>query len=263
MASFEVKELEAFRKTILAKYSKSRYNGIMQNLRALLDEAVGSGVIDKSPARDPGFKFSTLKVPPKDLNLPTDEQFKDLCAALEKMKNGCGHWVVQAVKFLALTSSRIDQASRVLKSDVKLEDDVLLFRKEIIKGGLKADSKDVPFPLYPELKELVKDLLATQHRRGEHLLPVRKFYVSLHSACDRLGFPHWTPHDFRHLMGTKLISPENQKHLSIADAALLFFHRGGGALLLSRYAHVMRNQLKTKAQNITMFTPPNPTAGKP
>ena len=68
-------------------------------------------------------------------------------------------------------------------------------------------------------------------------MPTRKFYVSLHSACDRLAkkrgvesqdFPHWTPHDFRHLFSTKLLSPENQKHVSITTAAKWLGHRDGG-----------------------------------
>lgn len=169
------------------------------------------------------------------------------------MRGDCGEWVVQAIKFIAMTSSRIDQATRVLKSDVKLDEGILLFRKEIIKGGLKADARDVAFPLYPELKKLCLEMMAKPHRRGDFLLPVRKFRVGIHSACKRLGLPHWTPHDFRHLFGTKILSPENQQHISITQASQLFFHKDGGKLMLERYAHVIRQQLQQASAKITMF----------
>lgn len=247
---------------MLGKYSKSRYNGMMQNLRALFDEAVASGALPKNPCRDPGFKFRTLKVPPKDLNLPTDKDFEELCTELLSMKNGCGKWVVQSVKLLAMTGCRIKHASLLLKSDVDFEQGVLLFRKEIMKGGKKASSKNIPFPLHPQLRELCQELVKEKHGRGDFLMPTRKFYVSLHSACDRLAkkrgveskdFPHWTPHDFRHLFSTKLLSPENQKHVSITTAAKWLGHRDGGKLMLERYAHVIREHEAEAAKHVTVF----------
>ena len=98
LSSSSVQALDTFRKQMLGKYSKSRYNGMMQNLRALFDEAVAAGALPKNPCRDLGFKFRTLKV-------PTDKDFEDLCAELLSMKNGSGKWVVQSVRLLAMTGA--------------------------------------------------------------------------------------------------------------------------------------------------------------
>ena len=51
MGSFTVEELEEFRKRVLTAYSRSRYNGMMQNVRALFDEAIAAKAIKVNPCR--------------------------------------------------------------------------------------------------------------------------------------------------------------------------------------------------------------------
>ena len=135
-----------------------------------------------------------------------------------------------------MTGVRIDCAGR--KSDVIRNEQKLLIRKAIYKGGLKPDAKDVVFPLYPELSVLCEELLAMDHRRGDYLLPIRDFRQSVKSACLKLGLPHLAPHDFRHLFGTTMLNPENAQVLSPADVAYLMCHKRGPKVLLDRYAHV-------------------------
>jgi integrase len=134
---------------------------------------------------------------------------------------------------------------------VNLDEDSLTFRREIIKGGMKPTGKDVVFPFYPELRDCAKKLLTFDHR-DEYLFPVYDVRKQMKAACKKLGLKHQTPHLLRHVFGTRLVSAENQQHLSIADAAELMCHRDGGKLMLTRYVHVSPS-LRTSIQNIRIM----------
>ena len=80
----------------------------------------------------------------------------------------------------------------------------------------------------------------TLDRRGDYLLPIKDFRTRWRQLASDVGCAHLSPHKLRHLFGTKLVSPENQAHISIADAAELMCQKDKGQTILTRYVHVSR-----------------------
>jgi len=159
-----------------------------------------------------------------------------------------GEHFYRGVEFLTLCGSRIECARNVLKTDVKSKE--LVLRKNLVKGGQKRNAKDIHIALYPELRNCTDALLKMEHR-GEYLLPVAGFRRQLDRATTKLGLKHQHPHLFRHTFGTKLVSPENQALISIADAAYLMGHRDGGRTMLAVYVHTSE-RLRTAALKLVM-----------
>lgn len=240
MDTFRPAELETFKNKILTEYSTSRFNGIMQNLRAVFAEAAKAGIIAGNPV-----EFKTIQVPPKDLVLPGVEDFQKLCETISRKAKG--KHIVRAIKFLAMSGSRIGAAAALLRTDVHMDENTIVFRRKTVKGK----KRDVALPMFPELRVLCLEILNTPHRRGDYFLPAIEFRQTLKTACAELRLPHMTPHDLRHLWATKILKNPG---VSIREAAKWFGHSDGGALMLERYAHVIREDEMAAAKTVKFFT---------
>jgi len=202
-------ELTTFVLDISERYSPSRFNGILSAIHGVFP--------------DTRKKFKRQRVPAKERHVLTDDEYNALLAELDRAPQSHGGLVV---RFLSETGMRIGEARRLTWSCVKSD-------RIVVPGSISKNGKQRTIPFMGRIRDTLEALrgIATTDR----VLPQAEVQTSLRSACERLGLPRLSHHDFRHQFATRCIT----SGIDIPTVARWLGHLDGGALLSRLYFHLV------------------------
>lgn len=228
-----LEDLGQWSKRAKEHYSPSRFNGLLDTMRGILDVAVKQHVIP----RNLGYDIKRLNVPLNAPDLPSSKQFQSLLALLQKKSRSNRASVV--VQLLSFTGLRIGNA-RLLETK-----HVDLIGGWIHVPPFKFAKTFLKIPILPEAKELFERLVKEAPSSGL-LLPIADPRKALANGCKELGI--WvTPHTLRHYFTTRCL----ECGVDVKTVAGWLGHKDGGALLLKRYAHLRDEHSKKMAEKVT------------
>jgi integrase len=215
-----------------AGYSTSavNFNKTAQTLRLILDIPIEGGIRYDNPARF----IKTMKVRQKPLQLPSRAQFHSLIESVRAVNKRFSHDAADLIEFLAYGGYRKAEAKNICWSDCNFEKGEILVRGDEKTGTKNWTVRTVP--MIPGMRKLLERLKA--ERPGEpadaKIMQVSKCSASLRHACKRLGIPHITHHDLRHLFATTCI----ESGVDIPTVSRWLGHKDGGALAMKVYGHL-------------------------
>lgn len=201
--------LTEFVLSISEHYSPSRYNGILSAIHGVFP--------------DSRKKFKRQRVPAKERHLLTPLEFAQLLDLLDVAPRSHGGLVI---RFLAQTGMRIGEARGLTWSNVHAD-------RIIVPGAISKNGRQRSIPFMDGIRDTLTALRRVSD--GHHVLPQAEVQTSLRSACERLGLPQLSHHDFRHLFATRCIT----SGVDIPTVARWLGHLDGGALLSRLYFHLV------------------------
>ena len=134
------------------KAAPSNFNNTVGTLRLVLDIAVEAGARYDNPARF----IKRLRVLPKKLQLPSQDQFLGLVEAIEKADGGWNHRCADLVRFLAFGGFRKGEAAAITWGDCDLDKGEIVVRGDVETGTKNWSIRRVP--MIPEMRQLVERL---------------------------------------------------------------------------------------------------------
>jgi len=218
------------------KIAAQTFNHELGAMRNIFNYAVSLGLMLDNPARD----ISRRPVRQARISIPTAEQFKQLVAAIRqndgrldsqrKATSGA-----DLVELLGYSGMRLREATSLRWRDVDFDRNTITIRGPDDVGTKNSESRTIPMP--DALRELLTSIKA--HRQPE---PKPDDFISLindakkclNTACRKLGFPHFTHHDFRHFFATTCI----ESGVDIPTISRWLGHKDGGALAMKVYGHL-------------------------
>ena len=223
------------------KLSPSYNNQQVETLKAALALAIGSHRISENPCcklpgeKDEPFRKKVVRTTP---HAPTVEQFEaireqikgnkrsDTAVAAWELLSFCGMFGCYEADAGALDWSHID---------VTDWQDILLQRK---KTG-----RIYKVPIYPYAKSFLQELWKS---RGEPItgkvFSIATVKRSLDTACQKLGYPHFTILNFRQMFVVRL----SRAGVTIKSVSKWIGHKDGGALVMKLYSEVLTNEDKAQ-----------------
>jgi integrase len=182
--------------------------------------------------------------------LPTREQFRKLVAAIrendgrqdsqEKAKPGA-----DLVELLAYSGCRIAEAYALKWADVDFEKNTLA-----VTGGA-GGTKNYECRTVPMTDALRALLLRLRDERSpapsDAISQIDSAKRCLATACRRLGYPHFTHHDFRHFFATTCI----ESGVDIPTVSRWLGHKDGGALAMRVYGHLRQEHSFSMVKRVT------------
>ncbi len=219
-------------------YSATRFNGALGVVRRIFDLAVEHGYRVDNPAKH----IDRKSVKPKELHLPTQEQFREMAQHIETSGAGQAKDCANLFRFLGFSGVRINEARHILWRDVHFDKGVLHVR--ITKNG-----KDRWVPMNASLRELLEKLRAEQPKESADrpVMGVFECQKSIDRACGLVGARRITNHDLRHLFATRCI----EAGVDIPTVSRWLGHQDGGALCMKTYGHLRDEHSKQEALKVT------------
>jgi integrase len=231
------------------KAAPSNFNNTVGTLRLVLDIAVEAGARYDNPARF----IKRLRVLPKKLQLPSEDQFLALVETIEKADGGYNHRCADLVRFLAFGGFRKGEAASITWGDCDLDKGEIAVRGDVETGTKNWSIRRVP--MIPEMRQLVERL--RMQRADEpataSVMQVRECQGAINSACKKLGIARFTHHDLRHLFATRCI----ESGVDIPTVSRWLGHKDGGALAMKVYGHLRDQHSVSMAQKVTFGTVKN------
>ncbi|MBI4664418.1 MAG: tyrosine-type recombinase/integrase [Verrucomicrobia bacterium] len=199
-------------------------------MKSTFNYAVRHGLILANPA----VEIRRRRITPAKIEVPTRDQFKKLVAQIrfsdgrkesqEKAKDGA-----DLVEFLAYSGARLGEAVAVRWRDVNFDSNMISIH------GTKTESSDRLIPMTGALRLFLGRLKEEAQPKPEHpIVKIQSSKKCLQTACRRLGFPHFTHHDFRHFFATTCI----ESGVDIPTISRWLGHNDGGALAMKTYGHL-------------------------
>lgn len=241
---------EAMTRTLAAavrkEFSPTRYNGTTDVLRAIFKTAIDLGIRTDNPATE----LTKAPIKPKQLTLPTAEQFAAMLAYLDRQP-ACRE-AARVVRWLAYTGMRIGEAGEITPPMVNLDP----LRMEIYVPGsvggerITKNGQGRPVPIIGEMEKLLVSMMAEYKDAGRKgpMLPAANVRYSLASACVAAKAPRITHHGLRHLFITRCL----ESGVDVKTIAVWVGHQDGGALILKTYAH-LRNEHSQRMAALVKF----------
>jgi integrase len=225
------------------KAAPSNFNNTVGTLRLVLDIAVEAGARYDNPARF----IKRLRVLPKKLQLPSEDQFLSLVEAIEKSDGGYNHRCADLVRFLAFGGFRKGEAAGITWGDCNFDKGEIVVRGDIETGTKNWTIRRVP--MIPEMRQLLERLRQDRPDEAdtEKVMRVRECQGAINSACNKLGIVRFTHHDLRHLFATRCI----ESGVDIPTVSRWLGHKDGGALAMKVYGHLRDQHSVSMAQRVT------------
>ena len=233
-----------------ARYAKigssSRFNNSLALLRHVMDVAIESGVIHSNPAS--GLERKAVR--PKQLELPTREQFSafiiEMRAAHSRDSQNCADFA----QGLAFTGCRISEAAQIAWRDLDFAGGEIVVKGDPEEGTKNGEIRRVP--MIPQARELFERM--RQSRPDEAVTSkvflVRECQKSMDRAAKKIGMARITHHDLRHFFATVSI----ESGVDIPTVSRWLGHKDGGALAMRTYGHLRREHSVAQAQKVS-FAP--------
>jgi integrase len=225
------------------KAAPSNFNNTVGTLRLILDIGVEAGARYDNPAR----LIKRVRVLPKKLLLPSEDQFLALVAAIEKADGGWNHRCADLVRFLAFGGFRKGEAATITWGDCDLDKGEIVVRGDVETGTKNWSIRRVP--MIPEMRELLERLRAQRadEPATASVMQVSACQGAINSACKKLGIARFTHHDLRHLFATRCI----ESGVDIPTVSRWLGHKDGGALAMKVYGHLRDQHSVNMAQRVT------------
>ena len=234
----------AFRKVA----SSTRYNNTLSGLRHVFDVAKEAGIIYSNPAE----KLERVPVRPKQLTLPSGEQFLQIVDAVEYAGAWCSRDCADFLRGLAFTGLRKGEAAQVEWRDLEFDVGEIIVRGDAETATKNWDVRRVP--LIPDARALFERMRSESS--GESLdakvFRVGECQKSLDRACKKVGADRITHHDLRHLFATRCI----ESGVDIPTVSRWLGHKDGGALAMKTYGHLRREHSIAQAQRVSFASGP-------
>jgi integrase len=231
------------------KAAPSNFNNTVGTLRLVLDIAVEAGARYDNPARF----IKRLRVLPKKLQLPTENQFLALVAEIGSAGAWCSRDCANLVRFLAFGGFRKGEAETITWADCDFEKGEIVVRGDPETGTKNWSVRRVP--MIPDMRIFLEGL--RQDRPTEPpqtpVMRLQECQGAINSACKKLGVTRFTHHDLRHLFATRCI----ESGVDIPTVSRWLGHKDGGALAMKVYGHLRDQHSTTMAQKVTFSTPAN------
>lgn len=194
------------------KYSSTRFNGCLETLRGILNQAIKSGNRVDNPALD----VPRLKIPLEAPTMPSNEAFSAILRAFDSHTRRARSGLT--VRLLAFTGLRINELQNLTPADIDLKNRWLTAR--VTKNGEVRKVPIIAAAVQP-LQDFIEGGPLPHPRRA------------LKTVSKAIGLD-LTPHDLRHLFATRCM----ESGVDVKTVAEWLGHKDGGALLLKRYAHL-------------------------
>ncbi len=205
----------------------------LNTLNAVFNYAMQQGLVLSNPAR--GIK--RRKIIQSRITVPTREQFQTLIETIrqsdgrkdsqQKSKPGA-----DLVELLAYSGCRVAEATSLRWSDVSFERNCITITGGEI-GTKNYENRTVP--MTDALCDLLVRIRAErQPKEDDFVSPIKDAKTCLHTACQKLNFPQFTHHDFRHFFATTCI----EAGVDIPTISKWLGHKDGGALAMKVYGHL-------------------------
>lgn len=215
----------------------------LETMRAVFSYAQRHGLLLSNPAADikrPRITFAKIVVPSR-------EQFKNLVAAIRysdgrqdsQTKSKAG---ADLVEFLAYSGARIGEARLARWEDVKFE------TNQIWIHGTKSETSDRLIPMTTALRNFLEKLKSEANpKKAESIIPINSAKKALQTACKKLGYAHFTHHDFRHFFATTCI----ESGVDIPTISRWLGHSDGGALAMKVYGHLRQEHSNSMIKRVS------------
>ena len=230
-----------------AKYgaaaSASGFNHTQATLRALLEIGCEVGARYDNPARF----IKRARERPKQLVLPTPEQFERFVAEVEQGGSRFSRSCAELVRFLAFGGFRKGEAANITWADVDREKGEIVVRGDVVTGTKNWSVRRVP--MIPDMKRLLERLSGERPdaQTGDPVMLVRECQAAMNRAAKMVGMARITHHDLRHLFATRCI----ESAVDIPTVARWLGHKDGGALAMRVYGHLRDHHSAEMAQKVT------------
>src|SRR5262249_51219650 len=138
------------------------------------------------------------------------------------------------VRFLAFGGFRKGEAASITWADCDFEKGEILVRGDIHTGTKNWTVRRGP--MVQDMKQLLQRLRSQRPdaQPSDPVMLVRECQGSLNRACKKLGIPHISHHDLRHLFATRCI----ESGVDIPTVSRWLGHKDGGALAMKVYGHL-------------------------
>jgi len=232
-------------------------------MRNVFGYALKHGLILSSPATT----IKRPKVSYAKVVIPTREQFVKLVAQIRQSdgradsqrKSKAG---ADLIEFLAFSGARIGEARVSAWDDVKFQSNMIWLH------GTKSEDSDRQIPMPAALRDFLLRLKAESAETPQgKILKTDSAKKCLATACEKLEFPKFTHHDFRHFFATTCI----ESGVDIPTVSRWLGHSDGGALAMRVYGHLQVEHSLAMSKRVNFdqttkkVTPPKPAeteAGK-
>lgn len=195
-------------------------------LRKVFRLAVADGVIEFNPAE--GLKGE--RAPEKLKLTPTWEQFKAIVETIRTQpQSDTREESADLIEFYGRAGLGTAEAAGLMWQDV----DFVRSRIQVLRAKTK---KAFVVEIYPQLRPLMKKLSdkSPNRRPTDSVFRVKSAKVALANACNKLGFPQFSPRSFRRMHITRSL----ERGIDPGLVAKTQGHRDGGALILKTYRHI-------------------------
>jgi integrase len=235
-------------KTYQKTVSAGRFNNTVGTLRDVFKVACELDLATQNPA----LKIGKVKITPKELTLPSRQQFHAIVEAIRNTGAPCAQDAADLVEFLAYSGCRITEASFVRWSDVDSKSGTIRIHGHEETGTKSGQVRSVP--ITPPMRDLL-DRLSSRRHRAQNLDRVGKGFImqlvgcpkALENACKKVGAKRITHHDLRHLFATRCI----EAGVDIPTVSRWLGHKDGGALAMKTYGHLRDEHSQMMATKVT------------
>lgn len=225
------------------QYAPTVVNNSIGTLRAVFDEAIGTGARFNNPAAG----LSRVKVRQKRLELPSREEFlrfvEEIRSAGARQSKDCAN----LVRFLAYSGLRIGEAKCVTWADANFTRRELHVRGDPETATKNGETRYVP--MIPELEQMLTELRSERTNDPPTATVMRVFECqnSMTHAAKKIGMKRITHHDLRHLFATICI----ESGVDIPTVSRWLGHKDGGALCMKIYGHLRQEHSFAQAQRVS------------
>ena len=237
------RDCENWRIRFQQQYAPTVVNNSIGTLRAVFDEAIGTGARFNNPAA----ALSRVKVRQKRLNLPSRGEFlrfvDEIRTAGARQSKDCAN----LVRFLAYSGVRIGEAKYVTWADANFTRRELHVRGDPETATKNGETRFVP--MIPELEQMLIELRAARPNDPSTATVMRVFECqnSMSHAAEKIGMKRITHHDLRHLFATICI----ESGVDIPTVSRWLGHKDGGALCMKTYGHLRQDHSFAQAQRVS------------
>jgi integrase len=226
--------------------SPTRFNNTIAGLRHVFDVAIEAGIVYGNPAA----QLKRVPIRPKQLTLPSRDEFLRLVEAVENAGAWCSQDCADLLRGLAFTGCRKSEAAEIEWRDVDFAAGEI-----VVRGDAETGTKNWTVRRVPMIPDARARFERMRSERTDEPLSAKVFLVNeaqkaIDHAAQKLGLARITHHDLRHLFATICI----ESGVDIPTVSRWLGHKDGGALAMKTYGHLRREHSVAQALKVS-FAP--------
>ncbi len=243
LSGINTADCESWRNRRITECAPATIRHELRTLKTIFEYAIEHGIIYSNRAR--GIKRPRM-IATRKKNVPTRKQFPQLIAAIRSKngkpdaKNGADF-----VELIAYSGMRKAEATALKWQDVDFDKNQLT-----VTGGENRTKnyETRTVPLNDDLRKLLLRLRSeAKPAPTDNVTRIENPRKCILTACRKLVFPEFTPHNFRDFFATTCI----ESGVDIPTIARWLGHKDGGALLMKTYAHLRQEHSQEAMKKIT------------